>query len=39
MLACDHDGVRPGIVLLGKALSGGGKRCLSSVSGNTIAEF
>lgn len=24
MLACEHDGVRPDVVLLGKALSGGG---------------
>jgi ornithine--oxo-acid transaminase len=23
MLACEHDGIRPDIVLLGKALSGG----------------
>lgn len=32
-LACEWDGVKPDIITLGKALSGGGEReCLASIS-------
>ncbi len=31
MLASDYEGIRPDIVLLGKALSGGGKSAIQSI--------
>ena len=37
MLACEYDNIRPDIVLLGKALSGGGE-CGSSYLCQTISD-